>query len=231
MTDVSEEFPPSASSDEILKRLVVDELYWDSRVDASKVLVEVADGVVTLTGHTPTFADRLAAEANARMIRGVRSVENRIEVEHPTIVPDAELAHNVSTVLVWTPDVDATDITATAREGTVTLTGSVRHYWEKLRAHLLAGQVQGVLHVIDELTVTPAGSDSDHEIARQLTQALERRMPDDLPLLQITVNDGQVILRGSVPNAALRQAVQRAAEQTAGVVAVTNELTCPHPEQ
>jgi hyperosmotically inducible periplasmic protein len=226
-----DDLPPAATSDEIVKRLVVDELYWDSRVDASKVMVEVTDGVVILTGHTPTFADRVSAEADARLIRGVVSVENRIAVEHPKLVPDAELAHNVSTVLVWTPDVDASDITVTAREGTVTLTGSVRHYWEKLRAHLLAARVEGVLLVIDELTVTPVSSDSDHEIARRLTRALERRMPEELPLIQITVNAAQVILRGSVPNAALKRVAQRATERTAGVVGVTNELTFPHPEQ
>jgi osmotically-inducible protein OsmY len=231
MTQNDWEGPPrDASEDEIIARLVVDELYWDSRVDASKVQVEVTNGIVTLTGHVPTYADRYAAEADARMIQGVVTVENRIQVEHPKLVPDAELAQNVQAVLGWTPDVDASDVEVSAREGTVTLKGSVRHYWEKLRAHLLAARVDGVHRVIDELAVTPSGSPADHEVAASLTQALERRMPEEVPLLQIIVKEGAVTLRGSVPNAALKRAAQLAAEHTAGVVAVRNELTFPHPE-
>jgi osmotically-inducible protein OsmY len=222
--------PPHATSDEIIARLVVDEIFWDSRVDASRVQVEVTDGVVTLTGHTPTYADRFAAEADARMIQGVVTVENRIQVEHPQNVPDAELARNVSTVLDWTPDVDASDIQVTALQGTVTLTGTVRLYWDKLRAHLLAARVVGVHHVVDELAVSPAsGNLADHEIAHSLTQALERRMPEEMSTIQVTVQEGMVTLRGSVPNAALLQAAGEAAEHTAGVVGVRNELQFPHP--
>jgi hyperosmotically inducible periplasmic protein len=208
---------------------LMDELYWDSRVDVSKVQVEVTDGLVTLTGQVPTYADRYAAEADARMIEGVVSVENRIQVEHPKNVPDAELAHNVAMVLSWTPDLDASDIDVTARVGTVALKGSVRRHGEKLRAHLLAARVEGVLRVIDELAVTPTGNLSDREIAQSLTKALERRMPEELPMIQVTVKGGVVTVRGSVPNAALKLAVQNAAEHTAGVISVRNELTFPHP--
>ena len=38
------------TKDEQIKKLAVDTLYWDSRVDASDIDVEVKDGVVTLTG-------------------------------------------------------------------------------------------------------------------------------------------------------------------------------------
>jgi hyperosmotically inducible periplasmic protein len=221
--------PTHSTSDEVIARLVVDELYWDSRVDVSKVQVEVTDGVVTLTGHAPTCADRYAAEADARMIQGVVSVENRIQVEHPKNVPDAELAQNVSTVLGWTPDLDASNIEVRAQMGTVMLKGSVRRYGEKLRAHLAAGRVKGVHRVIDELAVTPSGNFTDREIAMNLTKALERRMPEEMPMIQVTVKNAGVTLRGSVPNAALKQAVQNAAEHTAGVISVQNELTFPHP--
>jgi osmotically-inducible protein OsmY len=236
MTDVSEPGafegpPPHASRDEIIARLVFDELFWDSRVDASKVQIEVSDGVVVLTGHTPTYADRYAAQADAELIEGVVEVKNRIEVAHPKIVPDVELAQNVTDVLVWTPDVDASDIEVTAHEGAVTLKGCVRLYWEKLRAHLLAARVDGVIHVVDELAVTPTESVTDHEIAEALMQALARRLHEDVHTVQATVKDGAATLRGAVANSALVRAVQDVAEHTTGVVAVHNELTFPHPRE
>jgi len=42
-----------------LKKDVVDSLYWDSRVDASRIKVDVADGKVTLTG---TLSDHTAIQ-------------------------------------------------------------------------------------------------------------------------------------------------------------------------
>jgi osmotically-inducible protein OsmY len=173
-TDFGDDAPPSASQDEIIARLVVDELYWDNRVDASKVQVEATDGVVTLTGHVPTCADRYSAEADARMIRGVVTVVNHIEVDRPKGVPDRELQSDVSTVLSWAPDVDATDINVSAKEGVVTLKGTVPSYWGKLRAHLLAAQTEGVIHVVDELAVTPSQNVTDREIAGSLLRRPKR---------------------------------------------------------
>jgi osmotically-inducible protein OsmY len=161
------------------------------------------------------------------MINGVVAVDNRIEVERPLIVPDRELHDSVTKVLDWTPDLDSSDIGVSALEGVVTLRGTVRHYWQKLRAHLLAARVQGVVHVVDELAVTPAEQVSDREIADRLTQALERRLLEDTQMIQLTVNEGVVTLRGAVPNAAAFQAAQKAAERTQGVVAVRNELKFP----
>lgn len=227
--DLYEGPPPQASRDEIIKRLVVDELYWDSRVDASKVLVEVKDGVVRLSGHVATCADRYAAEADARMIEGVVAIENELEVEQPLGVPDNELAWNVSTVLDWTPDVDASDIEVSAHEGNVTLRGSVKFYWEKLRAHLLAARVPGVHRVVDELVVVPTEKLSDREIAHSLEQALDRHLLEDAQNVQVSVREGVVTLRGSVSRPGFRHTAELLAQHTRGVTGVNNELTIPYP--
>ncbi len=222
------EINPEASSDANIKRLVVEELYWDSRVDVAKIKVEVADGTVILTGHVPTLTDRYSAEADARMIRDVVTVENRLEVERPSIVPDPELTSNVHTLLTWAPDVDNSDIEVSAVSGTITLKGSVPRYWDKLQAHLLARSVAGVVGIIDELIVTPSNKVADREIAHDLTRALERRLPEGIAMVQVTVDGGLVTLRGSVPDWTAYHRVQEAAELTSGVVAIRNELKMQH---
>jgi osmotically-inducible protein OsmY len=222
--DVSE----SASSDENIKRLVVDELYWDSRVDASKVTVEVTDGIVTLAGHVPTVADRYSAEADARLIRNVVTVENDIQVDQPEIVPDRELQDTVTRTLDWTPDVDTAGLEVSAKEGTVTLRGTVPSYWEKLRAHLLAARVPGVVHVIDEIAVTPAETYEDHLIANALERVLDRSLYDDVNAVQVTVKRGVVTLQGQVPDASVRRTIQESAERILGVTEIHNELKVSH---
>lgn len=223
--------PPSAGRDEITKRLVVDEMYWDSRVDASKVLVQVNDGIVTLTGHVPTVADRYAAEANARLVDGVVSVENRIVVDRPELIPDPELRENITETLAWVPEVDASDIKVSSADGTVTLRGTVPTYWQKLRAHLLTAKVVGVVRVVDELAVTPTQSVTDRDLARRLAEKLEFWLGEHFRLVQLLVEGGRVTLRGSVPSQEALFTAQETAERTVGVVEVCNELTVPESNQ
>lgn len=47
--------------DEKIKKNVTDQLYWDHRVDASDVQIEVDEGVVTLSGNVPSFTAKDAA--------------------------------------------------------------------------------------------------------------------------------------------------------------------------
>jgi osmotically-inducible protein OsmY len=220
MEDVNLEAP----SDATIKRLIVDELYWDSRLDVSKIKVEVDHGNVVLTGRVPTIADRLTAEADARMIRDVESVTNLLQVDPTQPIPNGELRANIISVLNWAPDVDNSRIEVAASEGTVTLRGTVPRYWDKMRAHLLTSMLQGVARIVDEVAVTPTQKRADQEIAGDLERALERRIPQEVSQVQVSVADGRVSLRGLVADDAVRQRVQETAELTLGVVAVHNEL-------
>lgn len=219
-----EQINPDAPSDATIKRLVVDELYWDSRLDVSKIKVEVTDGAVTLTGHVPTAADRLVAEADTRMIRNVVAVLNQLEVDRTKNVPDAEIRANVSTILTWAPDVDNSHLDVRVQDGTVTLAGSVPRYWDKLRARLLAGTLEGVVKIIDEIVVTPSQNVADRQISQDLMRALERRLGNEISLIQVTVKDKIVTLRGVVSNGAAYHQAEEAAGLTTAVVGVRNEL-------
>ena len=52
-------------TDQAIKRDLIDELYWDHRVDASDVKAEVVNGKVTLTGNVPSYSARSAAATAA----------------------------------------------------------------------------------------------------------------------------------------------------------------------
>src|SRR5438270_756092 len=53
-------------SDIELQRDVLHELAWEPSVDAAHIGVSVKDGVVTLTGHVPSYAEKYAAERAAK---------------------------------------------------------------------------------------------------------------------------------------------------------------------
>ncbi|MCI0659551.1 MAG: BON domain-containing protein [Acidobacteria bacterium] len=114
-------------SDAQLKQEVFDELKWDTRVDETAIRVEVTEGIVTLTGMTPTYAAFRAAQTAAHRVAGVRDVVNDIHVEVPSINArsDANLARAVRQALAWDVLVPEERITTTVSKGLITLEGSV----------------------------------------------------------------------------------------------------------
>ena len=68
-----------AENDTKLQHNVLQELEWDPSVDASKIGVAASDGVITLTGHVPSYAEKLWAERAAKRVYGVRAVADQIQ--------------------------------------------------------------------------------------------------------------------------------------------------------
>ena len=54
-----------------LKRDVEAELAWDPQVKPTAVGVAVKDGVVTVTGHLETYAEKIAVAKALRRVSGV----------------------------------------------------------------------------------------------------------------------------------------------------------------
>ena len=106
---------------------VLEELKWDSRVDETEVGVQVASGVVTLTGAVTSWAKRVAAQEAAHRVIGVHDVANDIKVKMPGGLTrtDTEIAQAVRRALEWDVFVPEDKITSTVTDGWVTLDGAV----------------------------------------------------------------------------------------------------------
>ncbi|SAK95476.1 BON domain protein [Caballeronia arationis] len=87
-----------------LKQDVEEELDWTPDVDATHIGVEVRDGVVTLSGHPASYAEKLAAEVAAQRVSGVKAVVVEMDVRLPNaeVRDDEEIAHAAQSVLRWT---------------------------------------------------------------------------------------------------------------------------------
>jgi hypothetical protein len=85
---------------------VLEELKWDSRVEETEVGVQVAGGVVTLTGTVTSWAKRLAAQEAAHRVIGVLDVANDITVKAAGGLTrtDTEIAQAVLTCLLHSLD-------------------------------------------------------------------------------------------------------------------------------
>ena len=66
--------------DLILRRQILDELEFVPHIDAAAIGVSIEDGVVVLSGHVRTYAEKIAAEHAVKSVKGVRAVAEELEV-------------------------------------------------------------------------------------------------------------------------------------------------------
>jgi len=216
------------SNDEEIKKNIVDLLYWDSRVDASNVKVEVEKGEVTLRGTVPTYTASEAALFDSWKPKGVVRVDNKIMVnsyDQKKPPSDSEIKNRIENMLSWNQSINNLDVTVSVASGTVFLDGYVDAYWKKLRAEQLASDVLGVLTVKNKLMIVPTKSVVDEAIAKDIKLAMQKTDGIDPSAIDIRVKDGKVTLSGNVKGARAYHAALECVVNTFGVVDMDNNLS------
>ena len=212
-------------TNETIKTQIVDQLFWDSRVDAADVGVMVKDGNVVLKGDVSSYQAKSAALWDAYLVRGVNFVDNQLSVIYLKTTSDDALKEYVENLLSWDLDLDNSAIEVSVSGSVVTLAGTTPSYWEKYLAEEDAYRVGGVIDVINELGIVLHGSWTDERIAKDIELAIERTFNLDVNDVTVKVVNGTVTLTGEVPNWTARAAAYSCAKYTSGVFEVNNEIT------
>lgn len=149
-------------SDKWIGRKVSLTLFFHRNVNSMKTTVDVADGVVTLTGVAANAAQKELTTAYASDIDGVKEVKNNMTVaDKPDMaertagekIDDASISAQVGMVLASHRSTSALRTKIQTREGVVTLTGIAKNAAEKSLVTKLVTDVQGVTSVKNEMTV------------------------------------------------------------------------------
>lgn len=213
--------------DEKIKKDIVDHLYWDRRVDAADVKVEVSEGKVGLSGTVPSLTTALAAEEDCYGVEGVTFVENELSVRHSAaadVPSDKELKKNIEMVLKWNADLESPDVHVAVAEGHVDLEGTVDNYWKKVRVEDTISPLKGVVRVTNKLAVVPTEDVNDKMLAEDIVTGLDRNLLVNAEDLLVEVEEGRVRLTGIVPDRAALIAARDTVIRTAGVRDIRNEL-------
>jgi osmotically-inducible protein OsmY len=212
-------------SDSEIRTEVLRELKWDSRVGLAKLEVDVADGVVTLSGFVSSYPKKLAAQEAAHRVDGVLDVANEIAVKPAGSYTrtDADIARAIRHVLEWDALVPDERIQSTVSDGWVTLEGDVEFWHEREEAQRAALRLEGVIGVTNKILVTPNQIDAE-ELRGEIEYALERRADREAERLRIEINDGAVELFGRVHSWQERRAVLGSISHAPGVSAVRDHL-------
>ena len=213
------------SDDVVLRNAVIEEFEWNALLDPSQLGVDVTNRVVTLVGTLDSIAQKLTAQSAAESVDGVRDVLCRIDVKIPVAAQrtDEEIARIVDQVLTWDALVPEQDVAVNVEDAWVTLAGAVPTRRQAEEAERAVSHLVGIRGVTNNLQlsdppVTP-------EAVRQAIQhALERRAEHRARKIDVIVDDGAVVLRGSVESLGQKRTVRSAAGNAPGVDVICDEL-------
>ena len=207
-----------------IRAAVEAELRFDPLIDPADIAVRNINGDVALNGTVPSYPQYLEAAAAAQRVGGVKNVHNHLEVVLPPgdYRDDAMLttaANNALAVNITVPD----GVEATAYEGNVELTGTVKHGPQRAAAELAVAGLTGVRNVRDDIEI---GYDADPaDVAAGVQDALDRNalVADDSDV-GVYTSGNTVTLTGHVRTWAEHDAVIGAAWMASGVSDVHDDL-------
>jgi len=225
----------SDRSDAQVRADVIVALASDPATESWEIGVKVDDGHVTLDGNVDSWQERWLAERVALGVRGVRELENELNVSYDTDRPDGEILNEIRQRLMWDSRVNDALIAVFVNDGEVSLRGAVGSAYEKQMARRLAWSV-GVSDVsVDELEVKHWLGDDMRRYDRfadlkdeQIEEAVVDAMMFDPRVLsfkpEVEVDAGVATLRGVVSSLKAKRAAAQDAANTVGVWHVINRL-------
>ena len=207
-----------------IREAVEAELGFDPLVDPTDIAVRNINGDVALNGTVPSYPQYLEAAAAAQRVGGVKNVHNHLEVVLPRgdYREDAMLttaANNALAMNITVPD----GVEATAYDGNVELTGTVKYGPQRAAAELAVAGLTGVRNVRDDIEIAydadPAG------VAAGVQDALDRyALIADGSDVGVYISGNTVTLTGQVRTWAEHDAVVGAAWMASGVSDVRDDL-------
>ncbi|WP_159476760.1 BON domain-containing protein [Dyadobacter sp. 3J3] len=139
-----------------------------------------------------------------------------------------DLQKDVQNAIKWEPLLTAAEIGVTAKDGVVTLSGTVDSYAKKSEAEAAAKKVKGVKVVVEEIelkTFSDLDKRDDNEIASEIlnTYKWNWEIPNDK--VKIMVENGWVTLDGEFEWNYQREAAERLIKKHVGVKGIMNHIT------
>jgi len=182
-----------------IQKAVHDAFMYDPRVSSFHPVVEVKEGVVTLSGTVANLKAKKAAEEDAKNTTGVWRVKNYLRVRPVSQPTDDEIERGVKNALLADPYVDRYEIGVSVVNGKVYLNGMVDSAFERLRAEEVASGQEGVVEVVNNMILHDRKTwKTDWEIKEDIESQLWWSPFVDSDQITVAVEDGVATLTGTV---------------------------------
>ncbi|MDI1229260.1 MAG: BON domain-containing protein [bacterium] len=213
------------SEDAKLTQRVLEELKWQPSIDAAHIEVTAHDGVITLTGHVGSFAQKCAAEKVTIRMAGVKALAEEIEVRLPSENKrsDEDIAAAAVHCLSWDSFVPHDRVKVTVEKGWLTLSGKLNWSFERKAAANAVAHLKGVKGITNDITLKLRANAKS--ISEDIKTALTRSWFSEPSDITVTVNDGDVLLTGTVHSLEEKRKAAWTAWCAPGAIDVKNNIT------
>lgn len=207
-----------------LRDNVLSELEFEPSVNAAHIGVAADNGVVTLSGHVGSYAEKLMAERVVQRVKGVRAIAQEIEVRWPSDrkTSDDEIAQRALKIIEWDTTIPNGRVQLKVQKGWVTLAGEVEWYFQSSAAEAAVRKLSGVTGITNNITIKPAAHAGD--IKHRIEDALKRNAELEANQIRVLVSGHRVTLEGKVGAWHERVLAERAAWAAPGVAVVEDRL-------
>jgi osmotically-inducible protein OsmY len=212
-------------TDQSTKQTVLDELSWEPSINAAHIGVTARDGVVTMTGHVASYAEKYAAERAAERVSGVKAIAQELEVRYPSSAEngDDDVAKRALQALAWDVFIPRDKVKINVTKGVITLTGDLDWQYQKESAESVVRRLGGVTGVFNEIKIKPSVKAAD--VRNKIKAALVRNAQIDAADIAIATDGGKVTITGQVDSFYERSVAERTAWSAPGVTQVEDLLT------
>ncbi|WP_159470243.1 BON domain-containing protein [Dyadobacter sp. 3J3] len=139
-----------------------------------------------------------------------------------------ELQKDVQDAIKWEPLLKAAEIGVTAKDGVITLSGTVDSYAKKSEAEAAAKRVTGVKVVVEEIeikTYSNLYNRDDNDLANEVLNAYKWNWEIPNDKVKVKVENGWITLEGAVEWNYQREAAERLIKKLAGIKGISNLIT------
>lgn len=216
------------NQDKKIRDDIVSQLNWDFRVNASKILVRVINGIVNLSGTVPTYPIHLIVYKNALLVPGIRGLNDQITVDfnNPSKNNDDDkLKLLINNVLLWLPNIDALKVKIAVKESWAILDGRVNSYWQKCQVEKIISTVPGISGVTNQLSVASPKKFSDEKIKKNIVAVLKEKIGTNINSVNIKVKNRVVYISGIVANLNLYREIMGVIVFAIGVVNIYEKIS------
>lgn len=211
-------------SNKHLRQRILDELDWEPSIDASDIGLAVKDGIVTLSGHLPSYAQKRKAEQLVLRLAGVKGVADELDVHLPSAdkQSDTELAKSAIEAIDRNIQIPTEAVKVRVDDGWLTLKGTVDWNYQRKRAERAVRYLRGVKGVSSLLEVKERATPND--LRQRIKHALERRIDEEASRISLKIDGDKVTLNGTVPSWVDHDDIEDAVWAAPGVSSVENNL-------
>jgi osmotically-inducible protein OsmY len=218
-------FGAAMKTDSDLKNDVLTELSWDPQVPEARVGVSVNGGVVTLTGHLDSYAEKYATKRAVERVDGVKAIAMELDVipvgSHQR--SDTEIAAAIEHALSWSTYVPSNRVKVVVEKGWVVLKGELDWNFQRRAAENTIRPLKGVVGITNNIHLKEMTAPAD--LTKRIKDAFTRQATREAKRIEIAVDGGVVTLHGKVHSLAEKKAAEGVTWSAPGVTRVNNELT------